>query len=113
MTQPARYDFPVKRRADYVLRLQIKDALKQPVNLTGYQIKGEVWDQARSTKYAEFSVVQEDLSIGKFNLVLSADQTEIFPEDSWYDVLLVSPDGSKEFYVEGIIYANEGYTGVS
>jgi hypothetical protein len=112
MTQPARYDFQVKRRADHVLRLQIKDALKQPVNLTGYAINGQVWDQARSVKYADFTVINEDLGAGKIQLSLQAEDTLILPEDSWYDVLIVSPAGIKEYYLEGIIYASEGYTEV-
>jgi hypothetical protein len=112
MTQPARYDFQVKRRADYFLRLQIKDALKQPVNLTGYEIVGQVWDQARSVKYADFTVIDDELGAGRVKLSLLPEDTELLPEDSWYDVLIVSPAGVKEYYLEGIIYANEGYTEV-
>lgn len=110
MTQPARYDIQVKRRADYFLRLQIKDSLRQPVSLVGYDILGQAWDQARLVKYADFAIAEEDRAEGRVTLSLSAEDTENLPEDSWYDVLMISPSGVKEYYVEGVIYATEGYT---
>lgn len=110
MSKPARYDLFLKRRADYVLRFQIKDELKQPVNLTGFQVQAQIWDQARQTKYADFAYSPESPTLGKGRLSLAASVTQVLPDDSWYDMLIIAPSGSKEYYLEGIVYAEEGYT---
>ena len=110
MTRPARYDLSVKRRADCILRLQFKDASRQPINLTGFDVAAQVWDQARTLKYADFTVDFIDRLAGKVNLRLFPHETEALPDDSWYDVLLVDPSGTKDYQIEGIIYAHEGYT---
>jgi len=110
MTQPARYDLQVKRRADYPLRLQIKDGLKQPVDLTGFSIFAQVWDQSRTENYANFDTEYTNRVQGRITLWLNSEDTTTLPEDSWYDVLVVDPSGHKHYYLEGVIYAQEGYT---
>jgi hypothetical protein len=110
MAQPARYDFQVKRRADYPLRLQIKDGLKQAVDLTGFTVFAQVWDQSRTQNYAAFETEYTDRLEGRITLWLNASDTASLPDDSWYDVLVIDPSGHKQYYLEGVIYAQEGYT---
>lgn len=43
-------------------------------------------------------------------IALSDDDTTDFPDELRYDVLLTNPSGLKEYYLEGIIYVDQGYT---
>jgi len=113
MTQPARHDIPVKKNEDYSLPIRIKDGLNQPLNLSGYTIAAQIWDETRTTKYADFTVVNEDLAAGRIKLTLSSANTRTLPADAWYDVLFIPPGGGATYFMEGIVYAKEGYTRVS
>lgn len=41
---------------------------------------------------------------------LTDEQTVSLPDELHYDVLLTNTLGIKEYYLEGIIYVQEGYT---
>ena len=81
---PGIYNISLQRRADYSITLQFKDSNDAAVNLTGWTVAAQAWNQARTSKYADFTVT--------------------------YDVLLTNPSGLKEYYLEGTIYVSEGYT---
>lgn len=110
MATPARYDFEVKRRADYPLRLKLKDGFNVAMDLSGFQVYAAIWNQARTKKYADFATEYVDLGGGEVTLWLSSNDTALLPDDAWYDVLVVEPSGKEYYYLEGIIYAKEGYT---
>ena len=79
--------------------------------LTGFTVAAQVWDESRSTKYADWAVTYTDRSAGSFSIALTDTQTATFtPDVLKYDVLLTAPSGSKEYYLEGTIYVSEGYT---
>jgi hypothetical protein len=48
---PGQYNISLQRRADYSITLQFAD-----INLTGWTVAAQVWNQGRSTKYADFTV---------------------------------------------------------
>jgi hypothetical protein len=108
---PGTYNFTLQRRADYVLQLQFKDSTSTPINLTGWTVASQVWNEGRTTKYADFAVTYTNRSTGMVQIALSTAQTAAFPDAAYYDVLLTNPSGVKEYYLEGVIYASEGYTG--
>lgn len=110
MNQPGRYDIVLQKRADFSVDLQFKNALKEPINLTGYEALAQIWDSSRSTKYADFTIEYTDRSLGKIRLKLSYIQTTELPYSSMYDVMLISPTGERRYYVEGSVNAEEGYT---
>lgn len=100
----------MQRRADYSVQLQFKDENDTPINLTGWNVAAQAWNQGRSTKYADFTVVYTNRVSGTVTISLTDQQTAFFPPESYYDVLLTDANGIKEYYLEGIIYASEGYT---
>jgi hypothetical protein len=108
--QPGTYNISLQRRADYIVTLQFKDATATPINLTGWTVAAQVWNQARATKYADFTVTYTNVSTGTIAIALTDTQTTLFPDEAYYDVLLTNPSGLKEYYLEGIIYVSEGYT---
>jgi len=107
---PGTYNFTVQRGADHELVLVFKDSNDAVINLTDWTVASQAWNQARSTKYADFSVAYTDRTNGKVTLSLSDEDTVDFPDELYYDVLLTNPSGLKEYYLEGIIFVAQGYT---
>ena len=108
--QPGIYNIPLQRRADYSVTLQFKDASAAPINLTSWTVAAQVWNKARSTKYADFTVTYTNRSTGTVAIALTDEQTALFPDEAYYDVLLTNPAGLKEYYLEGLVFVSEGYT---
>jgi hypothetical protein len=107
---PGTYNISLQRRADYSITLQFKDSTGANINLTGWTVEAQVWNQSRSTKYADFAVTYTNRATGTIAIALTNTQTTLFPDETYYDVLLTNPAGLKEYYLEGIIYVSEGYT---
>ena len=107
---PGTYNISLQRRADYSITLQFKDSSNTAINLTGWTVEAQVWNQGRSTKYADFAVTYTNRATGTVAIALTDTQTTLFPDEAYYDVLLINPSGLKEYYLEGIIYVSEGYT---
>ena len=107
---PGTYNISLQRRADYSITLQFKDSTDTAINLTGWTLEAQAWNQQRTTKYADFTVTYTDRSAGTVAIALTDEQTALFPNEAYYDVLLTNPAGLKEYYLEGIIYVSEGYT---
>jgi len=107
---PGTYNITLQRRADYSITLQFKDSNDAAIDLTGWSVAAQAWNQARSTKYADFAVTYTDRSTGTIAIALTDEQTATFPDQAYYDVLLTNASGLKEYYLEGVIYVSEGYT---
>ena len=109
--QPGTYNFTLQRRSDHNIPLLFKDGNDAAINLTGYTVLAQVWDQSRSIKYSDFTTTYTDRAAGSVSIALTDTQTATFtPDILKYDVLLTDPSGSKEYYLEGTIYVSEGYT---
>jgi len=108
---PGTYNFTLQRRSDHSIPLIFKDSSNNPINLTGFTVAAQVWDETRTTKYADFSVAYTDRSAGSVSISLTDTQTATFsPDVLKYDVLLTNGSGEKEYYLEGTIFVSEGYT---
>ena len=109
--QPGTYNFTVQRRSDHTIPLLFKDGNNNAINLTGFTVAAQVWEETRTTKYADFSVTYTDRTAGSVSISLTDVQTATFtPEVLKYDVLIVDGSGNKEYYLEGTIFVSEGYT---
>lgn len=108
--QPGIYDFMVQRSADHSFVLVFKDSDGNAINLTDWTVTSQAWNQARTTKYADFTVAYTNRAAGTITLSLSDEDTVNFPNELRYDVLLTNPSGLKEYYLEGTIYVDQGYT---
>ena len=107
----AKKNFTVQRRADFPLRLIFKDTNGTAVNITGFTVAAEVYDDARTTKFADFSVTYTDRVNGTVDLKLSdTDTANFYLNTLKYDVLLTDPSGDKMYYLEGTLFISEGYT---
>jgi hypothetical protein len=107
---PGTYNISLQRRADYSITLQFKDSTDTAIDLTGWTVEAQAWNKARTTKYADFAVTYTNRATGTIAIALTDEQTALFPDEVFYDVLLTNPSGLKEYYLEGIIYVSEGYT---
>lgn len=107
---PGQYNFSLQRRADHSITLQFKDSTNAAINLTGWTVAAQAWNQDRSTKYADFTVTYTNRSTGTVAIALTDEQTATFPDEAYYDVLLTNPSGLKEYYLEGLVFVSEGYT---
>ena len=107
---PGTYNISLQRRADYSITLQFKDSNNTAINLTGWTVEAQVWNQGRTTKYADFAVTYTNRSTGTIAIALTDTQSTLFPDEAFYDVLLTNSAGLKEYYLEGIMYVSEGYT---
>ena len=109
--QPGTYNFTLQRRSYHSIPLLFKYGNDAAIDLTGYTVEAQVWEETRTTKYADFSVSYTDRVAGSVSITLTDTQTATFtPDILKYDVLLIDAGGSKEYYLEGTIFVSEGYT---
>ena len=107
---PGTYDMTIQRRSDHSVSVTLKDSGGSAVNLTGYTLASQVWDSSRTTKAADATVAVTSASGGTFTWTLTDTQTTTFTADEYkYDVRLTS-GGLHEYWLEGTIYMDEGYT---
>lgn len=108
---PASYNIRPQRRADFPLDLTFKDSTGAAINLTGWTVLAQVWDKGRTSKIGDFTVTVTSAVNGQVNLKLPYTVTVNLPDEAYYDVMLVNPGGTlREFYLEGIVRASQGYT---
>ena len=108
---PGTYNMTVQRRSDHSIQLVFKDSSNNAIDLTGFTVAAQVWEETRTTKYADFAVTYTNRSTGTVDIALTDTQTATFsPEVLKYDVLLTNGSGLKEYYLEGNIFVSEGYT---
>lgn len=111
---PAVYNIRPQRRADFTLSLQFKDSNGTAINLSGWTVLSQIWNQARTQKAADFTVNNSSAATGSIVLSLSYLETEVLTADEYYyDVMLITPSGLREYYLEGIVRPSEGYTAPS
>lgn len=120
----AAYDWSVVRRGDAVLQLRWKAPISTTnptlttVDLSGYsgRIHCEVWTHddtgARASKVGDASIVNVDLAVGRFNVVLGKALTAALPlqQPAFYDLLFDEPSPSTydTYRLSGRIIAIEG-----
>ena len=89
---PGTYNMTIQRRSDHNIQLVFKDSDNAAIDLTGYTVEAQVWEETRTTKYADFGVTYTNRATGTIDLALT------------------DTHGLKEYYLEGNIFMSEGYT---
>ena len=108
---PGKKNFTLDRRADFPIRLTFKDSTGTAISLIGYTVAAQVYDESRSTKYADWAITYTDRANGIIDMNLADTDTANFtPDILFYDVLLTEPGGNKNYYLEGKLFVSEGYT---
>tara|TARA_Y100001970_G_scaffold229407_1_gene284556 strand:+ start:12619 stop:13197 length:579 start_codon:yes stop_codon:yes gene_type:complete len=88
-----------------------KQKFKADTDMTGNLVISQVWDAARTSKAADFTVTYTDPSNGIITLSLTDTQTATLTGEEYrYDVLVSDGSGLKEYYLEGVIYMSQGYS---
>ena len=104
-------DFTVVRRNDFTMRLTVKGSDGNALNLNGYTIAGEVRNEDRSTKYADWQITYTNRPNGIIDVDLTDAQTTTFtPNFVFYDFKYTQPDGKEFVYLRGKLFMLEGYT---
>ena len=108
---PGTYDMTIQRRSDHSVNFEAKDSDSAAINLSGYSLASQVWDSGRSSKAADATMTITNASGGLFSWKLTDTQTATLTAGEYkYDILFTDGSGDKEFWVEGTIYMDEGYT---
>lgn len=108
---PGIYNMTIQRRTDHSIQLVFKDSSNNAIDLTGYTVEAQVWEETRTTKFADWAVTYTNRNTGTVDIALTDVQTATFtPNLLKYDVLLTNASGLKEYYLEGDIFMSEGYT---
>jgi len=108
---PGTYNMTIQRRADFSIQLVFKDSNGNAINLTGYTVYAQCWDEGRNIKFADFTITYTNRVTGTIDISLTDVQTATFETDKLaYDVLLENVSGLREYYLEGVITMSEGYT---
>ena len=108
---PGTYNMTIQRRSDHSVDVTLKDSNNAAVNLTGYTLASQVWNAERTTKAADATISVTNASGGAFSWSVTDTQTALLTLDEYkYDVLLTNPSGLKEYWIEGTIYMDQGYT---
>ena len=109
--QPGTYNFTMQRRADFSLQLVFKDSTGTVINLTGYTVYAQCWDEGRNIKYGDFAITYTNRVNGIIDISLTDVQTATFETNTlYYDVMLEDSNGLREYYLEGVITMSEGYS---
>ena len=105
---PGKKNFTVQRRADFPIKLTFKDSTGTAINLTGYTVAAQVYNEDRSTKFADWAITYTNRANGIIDMSLADTDTANFtPSILFYDVLLTEPSGSKNYYLEGKLFISE------
>ena len=108
---PGKKNFTVQRRADFPIKLTFKDSTGTAIDLTGYTVAAQVYNEDRSTKFADWAITYTNRANGIIDMSLADTDTANFtPSILFYDVLLTEPGGNKNYYLEGKLFISEGYT---
>ena len=93
---PGKKNFTVQRRADFPIKLTFKDSTGTAISLNGYTVEAQVYDESRSTKYADWEITYTDRGNGIIDMNLTDTATATFtPDILFYDVLLTEPGVTK------------------
>lgn len=110
MIQPGSYDITIQQGATFSQSFQFKDANGDPLDMTGYSITAEVWEEEKRSKYADFTVAWITQNEGEFLISLTADQTHTIPQSGYWDILVSNPGGTSDYWVRGQAILETGYT---
>ena len=108
---PGTYDMTIQRRSDHNVSISCTDKDGAVINMSGYSIASQVWDSGRTSKAADVTCTFTNQTNGVFDWKVTDTQTTTFTSDEYkYDLLVTDPTGLKEYWLEGTIYMDEGYT---
>lgn len=99
---------PIRRLSTFKAYSLIINENGSPKDLTGYQAKAELKRRPGDVLIKDLALNLDDAATGQINMeAYSVD----FPAGAYvFDLILVSPSGDKEFFIEGHISVTENIT---
>tara|TARA_B100000902_G_scaffold308726_1_gene297958 strand:- start:5512 stop:5853 length:342 start_codon:yes stop_codon:yes gene_type:complete len=108
---PGTHDMTIQRRADHIVPMAFKDSGGNAISLNGYTLISQVWDSSRSSKAADVTIAYTNQAGGTFDWTLTDTQTATMTAGEYeYDILVTNPAGLKEYWLEGTIFMDEGFS---
>jgi len=107
---PAYYKIVIPNQATFSQDFQFKDSLGSPIDLTNYNIRAAMWTEDKRVKLADFVLLWTDRLVGKFNLSLSEQKTAAMTRNGMWDLLVVNPDGTEDYWMRGPAIMAKGFT---
>ena len=111
MIEPANYDIKIHQGATFELPLHFKDSSGDSVDMTGYEVAGQVWDRLGQTKLADFTNTWTVQASGQFTLSIPSATTATMSGLGQYDVLVTEPTNEKFYLLQGNAVVDNGLTG--
>jgi hypothetical protein len=65
---PGTYNMTVQRRSDHSIQLVFKDSNNAAISLVGFTVEAQVWEETRTTKYADFAVTYTNRATGTIDI---------------------------------------------
>tara|TARA_R100000388_G_scaffold88778_1_gene69255 strand:+ start:703 stop:1044 length:342 start_codon:yes stop_codon:yes gene_type:complete len=111
MATPGTYNLTLQRRADHSFDVNLKDSNGVNENLTGKTILSQIWNENRTTKFADVTITVTSAAGGNFTWKVTDTQTTSMTDSIYkYDILKIESNGEREYFIEGTIFMSEGYT---
>lgn len=107
---PAPNNIHITRNASFIQEYHLYDGTGAEMNMNGYEIYAQVWTANKVRKLADFTIQWVDKSTGKFILYLSAEDTNNVTSVGFWDLLVVSPGGTSDYWIRGKTVLTAGYT---
>ena len=75
---PGIYNMTIQRRTDHSIQIVFKDSNNNAIDLTGYTVEAQVWEETRTTKFADWAVTYTNRTTGTVDIALTDVQTATF-----------------------------------
>lgn len=110
MIYPAYYEMIIPNQATFSQTFQLKDGSGQALNMIGYTVRASIWTENKTAKIADFEFEWVDQSTGKFTLTIDQERTASINKNGMWDLLVVNPDLTEDYWLRGPAVVAKGYT---
>lgn len=110
MIYPAYYKIVIPNQATYYQQFQLKGGDGTPLNMTGFQVRASIWTANKRHKIADFDFSWVNQTFGSFTLSLNEAKTALITKDGMWDLLVVNPDLTEDYWLRGPAVLAKGYT---
>lgn len=109
MIYPAVYNLTIEQRASFARTFALLDSAGTPINLTGFTPSASVYTETGILLIA-FTFTWVNQALGQFTLTLTASQTSLLSGSGFWDLKVINPDSTVDYYLRGEVYVERGYT---
>ena len=110
MIYPAYYEVVIPNQATFSQIFQLKTQSGNPLDLTGHEVRASVWTEDKKQKIVDFDFEWIEQTGGKFSLTIPEDVTTKIDKSGIWDLLVVNPDLTEDYWLRGPAVVSKGYT---